>query len=608
MKRIMKHLQKLLPILFLAANFLSTPASASVDDEYTFTIHIGAFVKAKLADFKTIRPLGYLYAQSAENNLIRIYMSDFETEAAAYKVLNQVKTNGYPDAFVTRRKLSSGPDVRVIQIGMEQIGADVDWLSYNRAGKLQTIIQNQQLKILSGPYEQSTEAEAMLRAIKAAGFKDAFIKRVNLALLHPVTTFEADMELPNVELNTQEAIPQSYDQVVLTEKTVPQKKSGPDLMVKPKKKQEAPVVETPVVEAPREEAIPQSYDQVVLTEKAVPVAAESIEIALPKIRKNVKRKSVLELQKILKKEKAYSSSLDGYYGKGTAAGWTSIKSNNQRMRKYRLLAKHQEQLTERGSEHILQHYINTLYNNPSQSIAGLENAKEAIAKAYRAYYLLVNNGNQQQIDQLMNSAIQSTFGNNKKLENKPPFDYTATYSYTNVDQLILHLSYLHGATSEVATPAWLFQKHPTAAAEAFKPHSGMRGNYQLANADDLFNWDELKLLQVIAEDLAPIQLDSKTLSAAQSTRARLLLAPKIMDTSDQIHIEGWNRSLWNGLDAWAEKDPVLKRIAVPLKVTYYQSQVRLEDYFMGKGFKPKAATHLALATLKTIVNPYLKGL
>ncbi len=83
----MKHLQKLLPILFLVATVFNTSAFTPVDDEYTFTIHVGAFVKAKLADFKTIRAYGYLYAENAENNLIRIYMGDYETENDAYKTL-----------------------------------------------------------------------------------------------------------------------------------------------------------------------------------------------------------------------------------------------------------------------------------------------------------------------------------------------------------------------------------------------------------------------------------------------------------------------------------------------------------------------------------------
>jgi hypothetical protein len=39
---------------------------------------------------------------------------------------------------------------------------------------------------------------------------------------------------------------------------------------------------------------------------------------------------------------------------------------------------------------------------------------------------------------------------------------------------------------------------------------------------------------------------------------------------------------------------------------YFQSQVRLEDYFMDKGYKPKEAKALALAALHTLVAYHMQ--
>ncbi|MEM9822187.1 MAG: hypothetical protein AAF985_13985 [Bacteroidota bacterium] len=596
----MKHLQKLLPLLFLTHLFISPSTHAQTDSEYTFTIHVGAFVKAKLTDFNSIQDFGYLYAEKAENNLIRIYMGDYETEPMAYQTLKQIKESGYAGAFVTRKKLSAGSKVRMVQLGVENVGADIDWDRYQKAGKLQTLLSGRQIKILSGPYQDIDEAQAMMKSIRQAGFADAFLKTVNSVRLHPVTAFEADRTIRQGEVATPEVV----EEEIIVAQSPPKKKTGPNLMVQPASKKT--MEEKPMVQSD----IPDSYDEVVMTEKSgsisVTAKAQPVIVTAPDIRKNVKRGSVLELQTVLKKEKAYKSSLDGFYGKGTTNAWKDFKASNREIRKYKLLTTHRDEFQEKGTENIVQYYVDHLHSDPSRSIAGLENSKEAIAKAYLAYHLHLNNGDQQKIDDLMNTAIQSAFANNKALENKPPFDYTATYTYPDLDQLILHLRYIHGTTgNSIAVPSWLFQKHPEAAMNAFEPHGSMSGEYEMSNVDALFPWEELQVLQTMIEDMAPKMPDAQALAQAQSKRARLLMAPKILDTSEQIHLEGWDRSLWNELEKWGEKDPMLKRICVPLRAVYYQSQVRLEDYFMDKGFQPKAANHLAISTLQTMVNPYL---
>ncbi|MEM8906527.1 MAG: SPOR domain-containing protein [Bacteroidota bacterium] len=594
----MKHLPILFPLCFLITFCFPNTSHATLTAEYTFTIHVGAFVKAKLSDFRNIRSYGYVYAEPAENNLTRIYMGDFETETAAYQVLKEVKTHGYPEAFVTRKKLNSGTPLHLIQLGVEQVGANINWSRYNRAGALYTALIGQQIKILSGPYTDATETSEMLKTIRAAGFRDAFAKKLNSALLHPVTAFEADMELSNVALE-----PLATSTEVLTEKTVPKKKGGLNLMVKPKKSSTS----SNQTSTPPPTDIPQSYDAVVLTEKAGSSSSGgSIQIALPDIRKNVKRNSVLELQKVLKQEKAYSGSLDGYYGKGSTNGWVKIKGNNRQLRKYQLLAQHREAINQKGTNNILQYYLDHLLKDPNRAVQGLQNSKEPIAKAYQAYHLATNGGTQSEVDALMNTAVRTHFAQNQKAKKLANFDHLAPYTYSKIEQLILHLSFLHQTTDEVAVPAWLFQKHPAATAKAFQQSDHQ--SYAISGVDALFQWEELKLLEVIAEDLAAENIDSKKLAAATNRRAQLLMAPQLLDTADQMYLEGWHRSIWNGLDAWGEKDPVLKNICVPLKVVYYQSQVRLEDYFMDKGFKPKAATHLALATLQTYVDPYLSKL
>ncbi len=621
----MKQLLKWLPLFLLVVFLTSSHAETTPDEEYTFTLHIGAFVKAKLADFRAIHSFGYLYSQPAENNLTRIYMGDYESENLAYRTLKQVKGSGYPDAFVTRRRLATGTNTDVIHLGTETVGADIDWAYYNQAGNLFTTLNGNQVQILTGPFTTLTEANNMLVAIKQAGFQNASIQTINSVLLHKVTSFEADMEMKDITLIVmEEQIPEEYDQVVLTEKTV--RTGGPDLMVKPKIKEE-----------PAPEPIPETYDEVVLTEKtptkvatpkvekkaapkkekAAPVKKEAPKVKkkkvvkpfvfnVPRIRPNVKRTSALELQRVLKPEKAYTGSLDGLYGKGTAKGWKTFLATNKAVRKYQAMTTCQEKFTDKGTDNILQHYINTLLTDSDTALKGLENSKEPIAKAYRAYYLFENGGDKEKVNVLMNTAIKETFVK-KKIENRPPFNYKAMYAYKDLDQLILHLSYIHNATRNTAIPAWIFQQHKREAMKALEPGTHMSPDaYDVQSMDEFLNWDELTLLETIAEDLSPSEVSAKVLKESSSRRARLLMVPKALSTEEYINIKGWNRSLWSGLDAWMGKDAVLKKWGVPLKAAYFQTQVRLEDYYMDKGFKPKEATGLALTTLQTLVAHYLE--
>ena len=61
----------------------------------------------------------------------------------------------------------------------------------------------------------------------------------------------------------------------------------------------------------------------------------------------------------------------------------------------------------------------------------------------------------------------------------------------------------------------------------------------------------------------------------------------------------------DNLNAWATRDPLHQRMAVALRVVFYQSQVRLEDYYLNQEFNEEEAKGLALATLQTLVGYHL---
>ena len=595
----MKPISTSLLLLAIAVfSFLpNRSTTAQAPNDHTFTIHVGTFVQAQLSDFNNIRQYGFLYAEKFQNNLLQVYMGEFPSEAAANALLGQVKTNGYPDAYVTRRNLQQGEKVHIIQLALSAVGEDIDWQSYLKAGPLYALLSGKQVKIVTGVFGNIEEANQRLSIVKKLGYADAFVKAVNNIYLHPISTFEAGGELvaPEVEF------------VVEAPETAQPIAEEPTEKEEPKTIEDEPVAEEAVVETPAEEPtppaaepIPESYDEVMTARS--PLLADPLSTPLPGIRKNVKRTSAIELQKVLKKEGTYTGSLDGYYGKGTQGGYEKIMANNRQIRKYQTLAQHSDQLVAKAAPSALQAAISGLAENPNRFLKHLENSQAALAKAYQAYYYFATRGASPQVDDWMNTAIKTAF---KGQKSTTPFDHKATYAYKDLDQLLLHLAYIHSVSGkEAAVPCWLFQRHPEKANEAF----GNIGTYAMESCEQFTQWAPLRLLTTIAADLDPNPAVSQSLLAPYaSIRSGLFVAPVVLTREEQKAIEAWNTSLWKGLDEWAAADPVHQKWCTPLKVAYYQSMVLLEDHYMDRDFKPLEAKGLALSVMQTVVAPYLDG-
>jgi len=242
----MKHILTLLLVSVLGFTALSAKADhqASFDDEYVFTIHVGAFVKAKMSDFNEIRPYGFMYAQKY-NNLLQIYMGDYPSEPKAMKVLEKIKRHGYPDAFVTRRNMKKGKSVRVIQVASNAIGEDIDWVRYSAAGQLYALLDGNQVKLVTGPFATSDEANNYLNSLQQIGFSSAFTKRTNNVLLHKITSFEAGQSLnfPSEIIIPQEEV---LEEVIAEEIIEEEADPVPSMIVKKRPKKEIVEVEPEV--------------------------------------------------------------------------------------------------------------------------------------------------------------------------------------------------------------------------------------------------------------------------------------------------------------------------------------------------------------------------
>jgi hypothetical protein len=595
--------------IFVLFSFLFFSTNAQVASH--FTVHIGSFANPKPLDFEKIRPLGFIYSESS-GNVKAIRMGGYSNQQRAEEVALAIRNTTGDNAQVMAVNVGGGMLVPMIQLGTEQANKPFSWQPYLSAGQLFFTLDNGQVKIMTGQYPDMETARAKLATLRTNGFPTAFPKEVNNVLLHPVGNFELGGEKrPLIPLDfSQSTTTRNTGDVTAKGGATTTAKSTSSSNTTTTKKEEIPnafeetttKVTTPiVVKQPTKPATTATNQTKVIVPKSVPLPAAKL--SMPTIRGDVKRNSAYVLQTILKEEKYYKSSLDGFYGKGTKLAYETAKNSNRQIQKYRILSEYMNNVSV-DSGNKLQEDINNLWANSQSAMAGLDVSDSPLAKAYQAYFLMVYEGIDQRVNDLMNGAIKTAFAG-KKVTNIPRFDYNATYAYNDLDQLLLHLRYIHEVSNEdVKVPCWMFQRHPGAALRAFDAKGS--NDFLMANCGGFNEWEEIRILQAMAQDLSVRKLMNKdTLAMAQSTMSRLYLAPKSPSTADTKALNDWNKKLWLGIEGWAIQDPMLIDIQIALKIIYYQSYVLLEDHFMDAGFSAAEAKTLALEALQAAVGYHL---
>jgi len=449
--------------------------SFNLKGQQLYTAHVGTFVDVKPQDFDAVRPLGFLYAQELEGNLNQVYLGNFSQEAKAQQMVVALKSRGFTSAQVLPIQLTRGQEVAVIQIATRYTNRPLNWEEFKRVGALNASIENERIKIFTVTFPDVNTAKNNLPKIQALGFSDAFVKTINQARLIPVTPISTGIKEDLIPLNLTENKTPVWDQPKST--TVQAEPAtynssqgrivttGTPSVPKPAQIDNKDITARSVVVSPPVSTQPQPE----IRTKPAPTKPADLAIALPAIRGKVKRTSALNLQKVLKAEGYYSSTLDGYYGNGTTTAFENMWSGDARVLKYKILAAN---------------------------------------------------------------------------------------------------------TSTTKT-----------------------------SADAFFAWPEIQVLYTIAMDInPPAASQTSKLNAASVRRYQLSLMDKPLGPSQLTLLSNWQNSSWKNINEWAAKDPFLSEISAALAVAYFQSQVRLEDYYMDKGFGQEEAKTLALASLQAVVG------
>ncbi|NRA49436.1 MAG: hypothetical protein HRU12_09920 [Phaeodactylibacter sp.] len=600
----MKHWHSYFIILLLTCQLAQAQNSA------LYTVQVGTFIDAKPEDFRALRALGFVYAQDLGDNLMEVYVGRFDNRPTAEQLAASVRQNGYANAFVQERIVDTNSPAAVVQMATRQINRPIEWDNFMKAGPLFGILEGNLVKVATGPFTSEAAAQGVLSGIRDLGYKDAFVKTVPNDLLIPLTEFETGIKKPLIPLSMNEGVPppqqpQSYEQT--KGERLPNSGSTTQPYVAPGGSNElsTPQLPTPSAPVPSMPNIPSSYDY--YAGDVNPATGAAPAPSLPAIDGRVKRGSALSLQRILKEAKAYTGSLDGYYGPGTQAGYEKYFAGSRMLQRYQLIAEQSPLPGQEGADSDLQNVINEM-GYSAAAAARLDDYKtDPMARAYQAYQLFQNFGPGQEVNQLMNQAIKDAFEGKRMKE--IAFDPSFTYAYENNSQLIQHLLFVHAApATEEAAPCWLAARHPAESAEAYSTLSTLIGDeLKLQGCGQFESWPEVRLLVTIAADLsATASFDQKRLAQAATERSRLYSAPKALNEKEQESVKNWHDNLMKSVSSWSKKDPLNSQLGTAFFSMYFQSQVRLEDYYMDKGFKPKEAKALALATLHTLVAYHMQ--
>lgn len=540
-----------------------------------YTVQVGTFLDVQSSDFDPLRALGFVYAKRIDGGITQVFLGNYSSQKAAGSITKQLLESGYSSAATLALPFDQGQEAMMIQVATRRLPQVIEWAKLSELGNLYALIDGSTIKVLTGPFPDFDAAQAMLLSIRKNGYADAFLKRVNSAELVELSAFETGIK--------KELIPLALDQGANKQPTT-------SFEVIPRNQ------ELTARSASHEPRTP------VRTVAAQPVT----ETGLPTIRTRIKRRSALELQKVLKSLGLYAKSLDGYYGKGTKAAYDRALTELPELQKYQVLAAAGlPEIEGAGIDDRLQRTINALPNELGAE-AVLMGINHPVSNAYRGYSLFTNRGPSLEVNQLMNEAIQAAY-KGQRFKSAPPFDFRATYAYQDLDQLLLHMHYIHAAPGiDYAVPCWLYERHPT---EANRAQARMAefpdAALKFQGCDSFLDYPEVQLLRAIAWDLSAGNADRELLTETASRRAQLYLTREPLNATSVQMVNAWEQSLWQNLGTWANSDPLHLQSVRVLRIAYHQSQVRIEDYFMDQGFKAEAAKNLAVATLQSLVGVQL---
>lgn len=492
-------------------------------------------------------------------------------------------------SFVNAQTSTDDPEyVYLIQIASVPDPDPADFKNVRSLGYVYSAYSGKNLyKIMMGTFSSKSHADQKLSQVRAKGYKDAFVQKVELkeedaVYIVQLSTLDQDDDIAwNDWLRISPDLVAQLSEAKIRIATGPYKTKtqAEEEMAKLKGK------------APKDMFVKK------VSSKTLHIVTDfETKGVKPTPPKPVSRTSVKMLQQFLQSGSFYKGAIDGFWGSETGVSAEAYRGSNETYLKYKSQSE-KATYDKPIEEGTLQYYINLIGTKPYTADEGLKGFKHPLAKAYRAYMYL--NGDmpnlKSQVNDLMNEAIQMVFGNYK---GETRYDFSMKYAYDDLEQLVKHLRALHEAVKdEPDFPCWLFQRHPKIIKVAFEPHwNNERDAYTISSdCGSYFSLPEMKVLMAIAQDFAATPNEYHQNS---SKLQEIYLNPTPLADDKSKELEAWNDKLWKGLETWSAGSPLQAKLYSTLRFAYYDAQRVLEDNFTAKGISNSDSRALALQVLR----------
>lgn len=527
----------------------------------TYNISLGNFSGVKVFDFPELANNGLVYNNKLNQGLEQVKLGDYTDYSVALELSKKAKKSGFINARVEENTFAN-VSTHYVQIASydyyKQLSLDLSHIDKSR--KI-TGVDNI-IRILEGPYANRNLADAALQQIRKE-YAGAFIAKFPKELVHPMNSFYFDQE--------------SIAQPRITGYSTEDQNMGMDVLL----------------------------NEEIYTFWELHFSTKLKKIAKPNIRGNKKRTSAIELQKLLKKDGIYTSSLDGYYGKGTKAAFQKAYTNDPVIQFTRsMFSSDNENVVALEVENLNDCLLNIPYE-PKLCEEKLRTLSEPLAGAYLAYLEMIAKGPSTHINKTMNLAIQLAFEDGTVNQNMR-FDPNANYDYQNIEQVIQHMLYIHmNAGDKTPAPCWLYDYHIKEISSFSAKDAVSYSMIQWNNCKSMYDWEEMDVLMQLVKQINVGNANKYESASGWNQQMDLIYnQSKISETMAKAN-GAWSNNMVTNIYKWGQKDPYLEKLSYSIRLLYFHNLVVLEDLFMDKGHSATESKKMALSAMNNMIGPYM---
>lgn len=139
----------------------------------------------------------------------------------------------------------------------------------------------------------------------------------------------------------------------------------------------------------------------------------------------------------------------------------------------------------------------------------------------------------------------------------------------------------------------------------YRSLSGAAPTESEPNSNSVTQWPEVVVLLTIADDLSAGNTNLEAASVFARQRNSLFDARENLNPVADSRTKDWASSIWENLNLWARKDPLHAQIFTAFRVSYHQSQTRIEQHYVDNGFSNIEARDLAIAMMQNLTGAQL---